>query len=453
MAVPGHVGYSLRRSERVKNGNETVPNQNWNYWAYTIEGVFFIASSAFWEPGTVLPAYLSGLVASPVLLGLGPAIKNAGWMLPQLIVAGYAEGLSRKKPIVILACVAGRIAFLGLPLIALAPGIADYTRALLFLALYGVFCFAEGITAVPWTEMLGRAVPARLRGRLLGNMQSFAGLAALLAGLLVRVVLTHPGLSYPRNYALLFALASVLLLGSGISMYAVREPAGPAVRGERRPLREHLRGVPGRLRANPHFRRLLTTRLLAAMPNLALPFYILYGRNVLALPPAYVGNSVAAQMFGSVVGGLLWARVSYRWGFRPLIVASCLAGAMIPVWALLAGAVSGSGVALLALAAPYLFLMTYVTIGLYFTSVWVGFTNYLLEIVAVEERPTYIGILSTLAGPAAFLAAPGGVLVGALGYTPVFALAMVGSLAAAASARLLPAEDVARDLAGAGEAG
>jgi MFS family permease len=183
--------------------------------------------------------------------------------------------------------------------------------------------------------------------------------------------------------------------------------------------------------------------MLAAMPNLALPFYILYGRNVLALSPAYVGNSVAAQMFGSVVGGLLWGRVSYRWGFRPLIVASCLAGAMIPAWALAAGAVSR--VPLVAGAAPYLFLMTYVTIGLYFTSVWVGFTNYLLEIVAVDERPTYIGILSTLAGPMAFLAAPGGMLVGALGYTPVFVLAMAGSLAAAASARLLPAEDVARE--------
>ncbi|MDP2873524.1 MAG: MFS transporter [Bacillota bacterium] len=430
----------------MKDGTETIPNQNWNYWAYTVEGVFFISSSAFWEPGTVLPAYLSGLVSSPVLLGLGPAIKNAGWMLPQLVVAGYAEGLSRKKPIVILASVIGRIAFLGLPLLALAPGVPDYTRALAFLGLYGIFCFAEGITAVPWTEMLGRAVPARLRGRLLGNMQSLAGVAALLAGLLVRLVLTHPGLRYPVNYALLFSLAAVLLFGSGFSMYMVREPAGTDPRA-RRPLREHLRGIPGRLRANPAFRRLLFSRLLAGSANLALPFYILYGRQVLGLPAAYVGNSVAAQMLGSVAGGLLWARVSYRWGYRPLILASCLTGALIPAWTLLAGAASAWPI--LAWLAPYLFLMTYVTIGLYFTSVWVGFTNYLLEIVAVDERPTYIGILSTLVGPTAFLAAPGGVLVGALGYTPVFVLAMVGSLAAAASARLLPAEQAARDFSAA----
>jgi MFS family permease len=409
--------------------------------------MFFISSSAFWEPGTVLPSYLSGLTASPVLLGLGPALKNAGWMVPQLIVAGLVEGRSRTKGLVVAAGAVGRVAFILMPLLMLSD-VPAAAKVWAFLGLYTVFCFAEGVTAVPWTEILGRAVPPRLRGRLLGNMQSMAGLAALGAGVVVRSLLAAPGLAYPRNYAMLFGMASVLLLGSWLMMAAIREPeldapvetARAQAAGDRRRPRliENLRSIPRRMRGNPVFRRLLLTRLLCATPNLALPFYVLYGKQVLGLPPVWVGNSVTAQMLGSVLGGLVWARVSYRWGFRPLIRAACVSGLLVPTWTLLAAAAHAApGLAPLA---PLLFLLTYFTIGAYFTSVWVGFTNYLIEIVPVGQRPVYIGILSTVVGPLAFLSAVGGALVTAFGFIPTFALAAAGGLAAMTVAWRLPPE-------------
>jgi len=427
-------------------------DQRHNYWAYTLEVVFFISSSAFWEPGTVLPAYLSGLTSSPVLLGLGPALKNAGWMIPQLLVAGAVEGRTRTKGLVVAAAAVGRLAFILLPLLVLAD-LDAAAKVWAFLALYTVFCFAEGVTAVPWTEILGRAIPPRQRGRLLGNMQSFAGLAALLAGVVVRGLLAAGGLAYPRNYAALFGCAAVLLLGSGAMMAAVREPVTVAAAdggagssaamarsqaGRRRSLSANLASIPERLRQNKVFRLLLMTRLLAAAPNLALPFFVLYGREVLGLGPVWVGNSVTAQMLGAMAGGLVWARVSYRWGYRPLIRASCVAGLLIPLWTLLAA--GARSLPAVSAAAPFLFLLTYVTIGCFFTSVWIGFTNYLLEIVPVAERPMYIGILSTLVGPLAFLSAVGGLLVRSVGYLPVFALAAAGSLAALGLAWRLPAE-------------
>jgi MFS family permease len=412
-------------------------DQRWNYWAYTIEGTFFIASSAFWEPGTVLPSYLSGLTTSPVLLGLGPAIKNAGWLMPQLLVAGMIEGRPRSKGVVVLAAAIGRLAFILLPILMLVPGIAPAVRIALFLGLYTVFSFAEGVTGVPWTEMMGRAIPAHRRGRLLGNMQSIAGLTSLLAGIAVRYLLGNAAFAYPVNYAILFAIGSVLLLGSGMMMVAVREPAGKVTRPRIR-LVDNLRSIPARIRGNPVFGRLLATRLLAASPSLVLPFFVLYGQQELGLAPVWVGNSVTAQMLGVVLFGQVWARMSVRHGFQPLVRASCVAGALIPTWTLLAAAANTWP--LTRALAPFLFLMTYLTIGAYFSSIWVGFTNYLLEIVPEPERPIYIGILSTAAGPMAFLAAPGGVLLALIGFLPTFALAVVGSLAAIRVASRLPSE-------------
>ncbi len=411
--------------------------QNWNYWTYTLEGTFFITSSAFWEPGTILPSYLSGLTDSPVLLGLGPAIKNAGWMMPQLLVAGLIEGRAGSKRVVVAAAVAGRLAFLLIPLLILLPGIAPANKVWLFLALYTLFCFAEGVTAVPWTEMMGRAIPPRQRGRLLGNMQSIAGLTALGAGVLVRELLASEGLRYPANYAALLAVGAVLLLGSGTMMALVREPKAAVTRPRVR-LSDSLRGIPQRVRANPVFARLLVTRLLAASPSLALPFYVLYGRQVLQLAPLWVGNSITAQMLGSVIFGQVWARLSVRRGYRPLIKACCLTGVMIPAWTLLAAAARRTQG--LEHVAPYLFLLTYLTIGAYISSIWIGFTNYLMEIVPEAERPLYIGILSTAAGPMAFLAAPGGLLLSAVGFLPTFALSAAGSVLAFGLARRLPSE-------------
>jgi len=431
------------------------PNESWNYWAYTLEGAFFITSSAFWEPGTIIPSFLSGLTTSQVLIGLGPALKSAGWMMPQLLVAGLLDQNSKLKPVVVGAAVLARGAFVLLPLLVLSQ-LPPATKVWAFLLLYTLFCFAEGVTAVPWTEMLGRAIAPRRRGRLLGNMQSVAGISALAAGVVVRMLLGSERLVYPANYAALFAAGAVLLVGSGAMMYAVREPAvgepsvavaaaaavapagdQPSIR--RRPqLLASLRRVPYLVRNNPLFGNLLLARVVAAAPSLALPFYVLYGRDALGLSPVWIGNSVTAQMLGAVVGGLIWARVSVRWGYQPLIRASCIAGLLIPVWTLLSSVAARSLV--LASLAPYLFLMTYVTIGLYFTSVWVGFTNYLLEIVPSGERPMYIGILSTVAGPLAFLAAPGGLLVAGAGYLFTFALSAAGSVVALWLAWRLPPE-------------
>jgi MFS family permease len=127
-----------------------------------------------------------------------------------------------------------------------------------------------------------------------------------------------------------------------------------------------------------------------------------------------------------------------RHGYQPLVKAACAAGFLIPAWTIVAAA--ANALPATRFLAPFLFLLTYLTVGAYYSSLWVGFTNYLLEIVPEPERPLYIGILSTAAGPMAFLSAPGGLLVSLIGFLPTFLLASVGSLAAVAVAAKLPSE-------------
>ena len=67
---------------------------------------------------------------------------------------------------------------------------------------------------------------------------------------------------------------------------------------------------------------------------------------------------------------------------------------------------------------PYLLL--FATIGCTLSGMWMGFTNYLLELVEDVDRPTYVGMMNTLTAPFTFLPILGGVLIQVLSYEVLF---------------------------------
>ena len=88
-----------------------------------------------------------------------------------------------------------------------------------------LFALGDGITSVPWTDIVGRTVPHQRRGRLFGTMQVLGGILAFGAGFAVRRIIAHPALPYPYNFALLFFIGAALLMLSSLSFSRVREPA------------------------------------------------------------------------------------------------------------------------------------------------------------------------------------------------------------------------------------
>ena len=68
-----------------------------------LNGAVFQFGAAFVHPTTVLPVFLKQFTASNVLVGFGSALRLIGWYLPQLMIAGYLEGLRYKKKAYLLA--------------------------------------------------------------------------------------------------------------------------------------------------------------------------------------------------------------------------------------------------------------------------------------------------------------------------------------------------------------
>ena len=66
-------------------------------------GVLFNLAEALIGGTTVLPMFISELTASKVLIGLSGTMGNAGWLMPQLVVANLIQHLKQKKPVYIWA--------------------------------------------------------------------------------------------------------------------------------------------------------------------------------------------------------------------------------------------------------------------------------------------------------------------------------------------------------------
>lgn len=195
----------------------------------------------------------------------------------------------------------------------------------------------------------------------------------------------------------------------------VREEAGVVREGSS--FRSYLARLPQAWRGNKLFQRMMFTRMLLAFLYLSLPFYAVYARRALGFPESTLGLFISAQMAGSILAGLLWGYVGDRYGNRTVIRLAGAAAASTPALALLSSVMARAGLSGLALV-PYLLL--FATIGCTLSGMWMGFTNYLLELVEDVDRPTYVGMMNTLTAPFTFLPILGGVLIQVLSYEVLF---------------------------------
>ena len=421
---------------RVDSAASSSAVTRWNFVVIVLDASFFFGAFAFLDPVAVLPVLLSDLSGSRIVVGLLSALQRAGWLLPQLLAASFVLHRPRKKPFVMYPVIISRLPFLGLAVLFNTGWAAAHPRWTLLLLMvgYGIFFFGDGLSGVPWHDIVGRTIPAQLRGRFFGSMQFLGGLLAVLAALEVRRVLSDQSLAFPFNYGRLFLYLSFGMLLSTIFLALIREPHGP-VADEAQPLARLLRAIPATLRLYPLLRRVIVGQILCGTAGLAVPFYAVYAHSRLHLPPATGGLFVGAATVGSVGASLLWAYLSDRLGSTRVIRAVSWLVISVPVMALLVAPLSRiMGETSLVFLYSLVFLLNGATWG----GMWMGFTNYVLEIAPVNIRPLFLGLQATLSSPTVFMPLLGGWLLTFLPFQGLFALVVLGGVVSAIYVYRLP---------------
>ena len=396
-----------------------------NFFAYLSANLLNKISDELVSARLTLPWLFSTLGVPATFVGFLVPIREAGVLLPQLLVAAYVRALQRRK-IVWLA--GALLSALMLFFMALA---ASQTRGVLagwlLLACLVGYSLARGLCSVSAKDVLGKTVSKTRRGRLMGYSASLGGVAMLVIGLLLQSdLITRDS----RQVMILFILmAGVLWLLAFMSFIAIREPAG-ATEGGGNALTEAMRSL--RLIVDDQaFQQYVISRILLLSIALAIPFYVVLLQQQLqdrlsVLGWLIIASGLASSLSAPLVGK--WADHNSRNLMAYSAFLACLIGTATwyvssyhADWLTVTGCV-----------------IVFFMITLCHSSVRLGRKVYLVDMANTDNRAQYVAVSNTVIGIAMLLGGIIGIIADLLNVQAVILLLSLIALVASLYIRQLP---------------
>jgi hypothetical protein len=379
------------------------------------------------SPSLVLSVFVRVLGGSNALVGLLPAIRYTGWMLPQYLLAGWLKARQRKVPLVTRLELTRALAYGLIAASTLALGRSNPAVLLVvFVALFTLSRLVASVSGLARWDVVGKTIPREKRASFFATRSFWGGALVLGAGFLVQYLLDPKlGQPFPVNFALLFALSGFAFVVSALAFSGVRERPKSASRGAPS-IRAQLALAPALLKRTPKFRRFLLVRILLIMTRLVDPFYPVFALEVLGAPASMVGFYLSAMMLARILANLLWQRIERARGPYFLVSASSFLTVLTPLLAvalpwlmrLASFTVKSHG-----LLPAYLFTGVFLLAGGSQSGRGIGLSTVLLDIAPAEERVSHIGLINTVLGLVSLLPIVSGAIIDRLGFEPVFAAA------------------------------
>lgn len=365
-----------------------------NYRLGVLNGLFAYLGDALLNPSIVITSFAAKLGAANVVIGLLPALMQAGSLLPQVFLASYVARLPRK---VVLYRNMATLRISGLVVMALSAFLLGGNPQLLLAGFVLGMCMNalfSGISSLAWWETSSKIVTTEKRAAFFGLRNLLGGVLAFGAGFAVRAIL---GLdwAFPYPYAVLFTLGA---LAFGIGWYFFGLVDEPPDQHTPEPARL---SVPLR---DPAFQRFLRVRLLYAVASMVEPFYAAYAVRSLDLGRE-VGLFLTLYALAALVSNLVWVRLANRFGSRSLMITAGCMAAFTPLLALI--------------IRPEFYPVVFVMQGIYLTGLGLAYATYLLNLAPTEQRSSYIGLANTVVGVFAFSPVLGGWLADQVNYGPL----------------------------------
>jgi MFS family permease len=397
--------------------NEIHKHLRHNLIVNLLDGSFFGFGIGFASFITIIPLFVATMTDSALLIGLIPAIHNAGWQLPQLFTARWVARQSRIKPLVLSTTIQERLPFLGLAVIAWLTPLIGVPAALgltfVMLVWQGL---GAGLTANPWQSMIGKIIPSDRRSTFIGSQAAGANLLASLAAILAGVILQK--FASPQDFALNFLLCSLAMVISYYFLALTREPAQPpdneTVLTTQAQFWSSVRAI---LRRDEKFRWFLAARMISQLAVMGAAFYSVYAVRRHGAGELEVGGMTSTLLGTAIIANVTMGWIGDRWsrkGVMEIGLGAAALGALLAWWA--------------PSAAWFYLVFALTAVGN--VAIWTIGISMSMDYGAEAERPTYIGMANTLIAPANILAPfLGGWLAQIGGYPAAFLASALGGLA------------------------
>ena len=378
-------------------------------------------ADSFLNPKLVLAALLQALAAPAGFVGLLAPVREAGALLPQILIADRIGAMRRSKWVWMAGSLGQAAAAGGMAAAALlAEGAA---AGFFILACLALFAVARSACSASYKPLLGKTVDRGHRGRITGLAAS-ASSAATLAGAAALVFEIAPRTLLLQGFII---LAASIWAVSALIMSQLPEEAGQAEAAA--PAPERLKRY-GPIFKTRWFWRFLAARALLSATSFAPPFFLLAFGATDAVDQ--VGLFIIAGAAASLVGGWAWGRLADRSSRLVLVATAILAALSLGAsGALVLGGRFGP-----ATAGALLFLLM-----LSYEGVRLGRSTYLVDRAPAHQRARFNAAANTIMGGLLLLGG-GLALVGqTLGVGAVFFILAALSAAAIPPAFTLPDPD------------
>lgn len=377
-----------------------------NYLSFLWHGFFLALTLNFMEVNTVAPDMILKAGGGTLELGILTAIMIGGASIMQLAFAAFLHRRPRKKPWLLLGINLRILALAGLGGLLFRFDQSREGLVSLILLLIALFAFSGSFANISYMDLLGRSIEKEQRKPFFLHRQLLMSLGLLLSGLSVRLILGR--WEYPGSHALLFTLASLLLLCASLGFWRVRErSSGIPVQSSRQTLKQ----IWMEMKKRGNLRYYLILSNLAGISVLIIPFVIAAARESFALSSRQVGNYLLVQVISSLLINLVFQRIKphqARYPYKGLLFIYIIAGALLPPLALILKAHSAW------------FFLCFILSGLVVSLHQIVLPGVLIEISGEENRAWLTGITGALNLAAFIFPVAAGLLLERIGFPLVF---------------------------------
>jgi len=396
-----------------------------NFFAYLIANLLGKIADEIASARLILPWLLASVGAPAAFTGFLVPIREAGVLLPQLVVAAIIRRMAIRKTVWLLGAGLSGIA---LALMAVATGNLSGTAAgWTILGLLILFSLARGLCSVSAKDVLGKTVSKGKRGTLMGWSAGISGLAVLGIGVYVEWLSGDAPLA-----VLAWLLAGgALLWFIAIGFFAaIREQPG-ATEGGGNALSVALQSF-GRLKSDRLFRDFVIGRALLLSVALAPPFYVLLAQQNTAEGLVGLGMLIIASGIAGSLSSPVWGRLS-DYSSRLVMVIAALAAGVQGILLYLVVEAEWAWI-----NSAWLYAGLFLTLSVFHGGVRLGRKVYLVDMATADTRAIYVALSNTLIGIAMLAGGAIGVLADVISVQAVILLLAFLSLLAAFWAWRLP---------------
>lgn len=390
-----------------------VPFSPRNFWAWVCYQFFYRIGWQFKMESTLMAGIVSYLAPDPRVAGLFTTLNTLGRNLSPLVAAPVVDHFRHKRTALLIFWTATVLTWGALTAYLWLPAASNRATSIwVFGFCYTLFFVFLGAVMVAQGALLGKIIPAGVRGRAMAMGMTISGVINVIAILVIFQVIRGGSFPEPRNYALAFTLTTSFFVLAGGALLFVDETPSQSPR-RRFDLLGNLRYSVRMTRANPNLGRLMVVNVAVGALTSMLQFYTLYWREAGTMTAGALVLATVVQVFWQSLSSSILGRVADRRGNRLIIYRLLWVEATIPLFALALGGWD-----------PFRghwgwYLGVYALVGFRFP-LFQLLVNYLLEIVPQEDHAMALGAVNTVQ----LLTAPAPLLFGGLarfwGYPAAF---------------------------------